>query len=138
MARVHNRPEFKGIRKKLRNNSTKTEMLLWKRLQGSQLDGMKFRRQHSIGRFIVDFYCPDARIAVELDGSVHGSQKQRERDKRKQEYIEGLGIKVLRFFNDDVLSNMQGVLLAISSAKGKPPLNPLLNQGGERGVVNKS
>ncbi len=78
---------------------------------------MKFRRQHSIGKYIVDFYCPSARIAIELDGSVHGSPRQGVRDKKKQDYIEGLGIKVLRFNNDDVLANMEGVLKAILNAR---------------------
>jgi len=118
MARVHNRPETKSTRQRLRNNSTKAEILLWKRLQRRQLDGMKFRRQHSIGKFIVDFYCPEKRLAIELDGSVHGIPRQGERDKRKQDYIEGLSIKMLRFYNADVLHNMEGVLRSILNIKG--------------------
>ena len=121
MAQVHNRPEFKTIRKRLRNNSTKAEILLWKRLQRSQLDGMKFRRQHSIGRYVVDFYCPEERIAIELDGSVHGTQIQSIRDKRKQIYIEGLGINFLRFYNEDVLMKMEGVMRAIREEKANHP-----------------
>lgn len=119
--RVHNRPDLKSVRKLLRNNSTKAEILLWKRLQRRQLDGMKFRRQHSIGRYVVDFYCPDARLAVELDGTFHGSEKQAVKDSLKQDYIEGLGITILRFYNDDVLKNIEGVLTAILAAKTDHP-----------------
>lgn len=91
---------------------------------------MKFRRQHGIGRYVVDFYCPDARIAIELDGSVHGSVKQTAKDRRKQCYIEGLGIAILRFYNEDVMKNMEGGLKAIRDAKTNHPLIPSLDKEG--------
>ncbi len=76
---------------------------------------MKFRRQHSIGGFIVDFYCPEKRLAIELDGDVHEEKKQATYDKARQKTIEALGIKVLRFTNEDVIQNVEDVLKAISA-----------------------
>jgi len=79
------------------------------------LNGLKFRRQHSIGGFIVDFYCPEKRLAIELDGDVHEEKKQATYDKARQKTIEALGIKVLRFTNEDVIQNVEDVLKAISA-----------------------
>jgi len=76
---------------------------------------LKFRRQHSIGGFIVDFYCPEKRLAIELDGDVHEEKKQATYDKARQKTIEALGIKVLRFTNEDVIQNVEDVLKAISA-----------------------
>lgn len=70
---------------------------------------------------MVDFYCPDARLAVELDGTFHGSKKPAVKDSLKQDYIEGLGITILRFYNDDVVKNIEGVLTAILAAKTDHP-----------------
>ena len=67
---IHNRPVLKSRRKELRNNSTSAEKLLWGMLQHSNLGGYKFRRQHSVGAYILDFYCPSEKLAVELDGAI--------------------------------------------------------------------
>lgn len=71
MSKLHNRKHLKDFRKELRNNSTKAESRLWKVLRKRQLEGRKFRRQHSIGNYIVDFYCPEEKLIVELDGAIH-------------------------------------------------------------------
>jgi len=113
MVRVHNRPEQKIIRKHLRNNSTKAEIILWQYLKAKQINGLKFRRQHGLGNYILDFYCPEKRLAIELDGTVHGLRDKTIHDKERQATIESLGIKVLRFYNEDVLQNVEGVLKSI-------------------------
>lgn len=113
MAQLHNKPGYKPVRKFLRNNSTKAEIILWRFLKKKQIDGFKFRRQHSIGSFIVDFYCPEKRMAIELDGDVHEVDKQAAYDRIRQRKIESLGIKVLRFTNEDVIQNVEDVLKAI-------------------------
>jgi very-short-patch-repair endonuclease len=67
----HNRPELKEVRKKLRNQATPAEAALWKLLSGKKCGGLKFRRQHSVGPYILDFYCPEAKLAIEVDGNAH-------------------------------------------------------------------
>lgn len=113
MTQLHNKPEYKPVRKFLRNNSTKAEVILWRFLKKKQACGFKFRRQHGIGSFIVDFYCPEKRLAVELDGDVHEDKKQASYDRVRQRKIESLGIKVLRFTNEEVIQNIEDVLKAI-------------------------
>src|SRR6266850_61571 len=81
----------------LRRNMTKTEFRLWSRLRGRQMDGWKFRRQAPIGEFIVDFYCPAAKLVVELNGDSHNNEAQFDRDNRRQAWLESQGYRVLRF-----------------------------------------
>lgn len=114
MAQLHNKKELIQNRKYLRNNSTSAEATLWKYIKGSQLEGRKFRRQHSIENYIIDFYCPSERIGIELDGQEHftgyGLVKDEERDKFLRDKMK---IKVLRFENKQVFENINGVLLEI-------------------------
>ena len=78
------------------------------------MNGLKFRRQYGIGQFIVDFYCPELRLAIELDGDSHFNNKEvLEYDKRRQEYIERVNIKFLRFTNNEVFESLEGVIQAI-------------------------
>ena len=107
--KIHNIKEQKQIRKNLRNNMTKTEIILWSKLKGKQL-GYKFRRQHGIGRYIVDFYCPKLRLIVEVDGDVHALENNIIKDKERQNFLESLNFKVKRYTNNDVLKNLRGVL----------------------------
>lgn len=109
MRKIHNLINRKQFRKKLRKSATPQEVILWSRLRNSRLS-CKFRRQHSIGKYIVDFYCPDKRLIIEIDGSQHiDSEYDKERDK----YLENLGFKVLRFWDNDVNSSLEGVFLKI-------------------------
>jgi len=78
------------------------------------LDSAKFRRQHEIGSYIADFFCLDARLVIELDGSQHGEERERQADERRTEYLENQGYRVLRFWNQEVLDNIDGVLETIS------------------------
>jgi very-short-patch-repair endonuclease len=108
--KLHNRKELMNRRKELRNNATLAERFLWLHLRHSQFEGRKFRRQHSIGQYVVDFYCPEERLAVELDGLGHFTESGLEYDKKRTEYIEDKQITVIRFENQEVLYNMDGVL----------------------------
>jgi len=107
---IHNRKYLKQFRKDLRNNLTPAEATLWKALQRSQLEGRKFRRQHSVRNYILDFYCPKEKLAVELDGYEHFAEIGDEKDFIRDEYLKSLNIKVLRFENKDVFDNLDGVL----------------------------
>ncbi len=109
-----NRSEIKSLRRDLRNNPTPAERTLWQMLKGRRLHGRKFRRQHSVGRYIPDFYCPEEKVAVELDGSVHDDPLRHEHDTQRQDHLEGLGIRVVRFENREVLETPDTVTGAIA------------------------
>ena len=100
----------------LRTNPTFPEQLLWSVLRGKQLGGLRFRRQHPIEPYVVDFYCPSARLAIELDGESHDGQEQY--DQQRTRCLEDQGIHVLRVSNDDVLGSLDGVLELIARAGG--------------------
>ncbi|MGV3554535.1 MAG: DUF559 domain-containing protein [Croceibacterium sp.] len=110
----------------MRRNPTESEKRLWRNLSNSQLDGLKFRRQEVIGRFIADFMCPARSLIVEVDGDTHDEAKDRLRD----DVLAQFGFLVLRVTNDDVMSNAEGVLPAIGLAaegrtsRHKPHPNP--------------
>jgi very-short-patch-repair endonuclease len=89
---------------------TQAEILLWSKLRRRQLNGLKFRRQYGIDSYTVDFYCPELKLAIEVDGNVHGYDSRTVYDKQRQRYIEALGIKVLRYTNNDIVNNIDGVL----------------------------
>jgi very-short-patch-repair endonuclease len=99
----------KTLRQKLRNEVTVVEQLLWERLRRKRLEGYKFRRQHGIGRYIVDFYCPTQKLVIELDGAQHAEVEALEYDAIRSAYIEGLGLKVIRFWNSDVMNDLDVV-----------------------------
>ena len=97
-------------RKKLRANLTPAEAALWRLLQRSQLQGRKFRRQHSIGPYIVDFYCAQEHLIVELEGSVHDSERSATQDDVRERFLNNAGLSVLRLENRHVFENPEGVL----------------------------
>ncbi|MCW8813757.1 MAG: endonuclease domain-containing protein [Ignavibacteriaceae bacterium] len=113
--KIHNKKELEYRRKKLRNDSTLAEIFLWKHLKQKQLNGRKFRRQHSIGNYIVDFYCPEERLVVELNGEPHFDKETKKYDKARTLYLNGLNIKVIRFENVEILRALENVLNKISS-----------------------
>jgi very-short-patch-repair endonuclease len=98
----------------LRRRMTPAERRLWAVLRDTRLHGVKFRRQHPVGKFVLDFYCPPAALAIEVDGEVH--LHQAEYDEARTTYLESFGIRVIRFQNDEVLSNLAGVLERIQAA----------------------
>lgn len=108
--KIHNRKYLEKFRKELRNNLTPAEAVLWSSLQRKQLDGRKFRRQHSIGNYITDFYCPSEKIAIELDGADHFTPEGSEADETRSSYLQELDIKVLRYENRDIYYNLEAVL----------------------------
>lgn len=99
---IHNINSLKDRRGELRSSLTPAEAFLWKRLQRSQLEGRKFRRQHSFGQYIMDFYCPDEKLAVELDGMQHFTEDGIKYDEARTVYLNNLGIRVIRFENAEV------------------------------------
>ena len=110
MERLHNVFWLWDYRKNLRINSTDAEAILWSRLKRKQLLGRKFRRQHSIGRYIVDFFCYSENLAIELDGEVHQLDFKKESDRVKSDFLEKEGIRVLRFDNEEVFRSIDQVI----------------------------
>ena len=107
-------PELQERARELRRETTPAERLLWARLRNRQLQGRKFRRQHPLGRFVVDFCCPAERLVVEVDGEVHEGQE--EEDEARTAVLESYGYTVLRFPNQAVIQDVEGVLKAIARA----------------------
>lgn len=130
--RLHNVPALKTFRKELRNQLTPAEAKLWSYLKAKQLEGRKFRRQHSVGSFILDFYCPDEYLAVELDGQSHVFLSARDYDRKKDEFLMRIGIRVLRFENELVFKNPEYVMNQIKQNfgwRGAPSPEPLASCG---------
>jgi type I restriction enzyme R subunit len=118
-------PYIVRLSREFRKKQTETESLLWSRLQNRQLGGVKFRRQHPIGRYIADFCCYEHKLVVEVDGGVHMEQNQRLYDRLRQEDIEAEGFKVLRVTTQEVVTDIEAVLRKISNAVGSSPPAPL-------------
>jgi len=115
--------------RKLRKESTEAEKLLWKHLRTKQFQGLKFRRQEQIGRFIADFVCYERSLIIEADGGQHALEK--EKDNERTAWLNTQGFTVLRFWNNEILSNPEGVLEVIAKACTPPLPSPL--PPGERG-----
>ncbi|MGP8214395.1 MAG: endonuclease domain-containing protein [Bacteroidia bacterium] len=113
---THNKPSLKDIRRELRQVMTPAEAVLWEELRGKKFSGLKFNRQHSIGNYIVDFYCAHPRIIIEVDGEVHDEKEQKEKDLHRDENLKEMGYIVLRFSNDEVINQTVNVLKKIEIA----------------------
>ncbi|HEY8601312.1 MAG TPA: endonuclease domain-containing protein [Thermomicrobiales bacterium] len=98
----------------LRRTMTPAEQVLWQALRGRQLGGLRFRCQHPVGPFVLDFYCPAAKLVIEVDGAVH--EQQREQDQARTNHLQQYGYRVLRFTNDQVLNNLDIVMDHIRQA----------------------
>ena len=107
---IHNRKEFENIRKSLRKKLTAAEATLWNLLKDKQLDGRKFRRQHSVCNYVLDFYCPSERLAIELDGEHHFTPQGLLYDEQRTADLNALRISVLRFENEEVFQSPEAVL----------------------------
>lgn len=133
--KLNNLPHLKTFRKTLRNNLTPAEAKLWTMLQSKQLEGRKFRRQHSVANYILDFYCPSEKLAIELDGQGHFEATQAEYDYERDLFLQHCGIKVLRFENKWVWNNPEGLLENVKSNFGWNQTTPSFghpsSQGGE-------
>jgi very-short-patch-repair endonuclease len=110
---IHNRIELKDQRRILRRFSTEAEDLLWELLRGKKLMGRKFRRQHSVGFYVLDFYCSAEKLAIELDGAHHFTEEGIKHDEERTQYLHSLNITVLRFENFLVLKEPEHVLQEI-------------------------
>lgn len=108
-----NDPRLKGLRRVLRRQITEHKRILWGKLRGKQLGGFKFYRQYSVGNHVLDFYCSQKRIAIELDGGHHGEERVQQYDKERTEKLHKMGVTVLRFQNFDVKNNLAGILETI-------------------------
>jgi len=108
-------PELKKFSQQLRNSMTDAEQLLWSRLRMKQLDGLMFTRQKPLGEYIADFYCHQAKLIIEVDGSQHSSDDSIEYDRIRDDYLESMGLTVLRFTNSDVMDNIEGVVEVIEN-----------------------
>ena len=104
------KPDIFKLAKELRKLETVAEKLLWSQLNRNQLLGLQFRRQHPINRFIADFYCPKIKLVIEVDGSQHYSDKGVATDKIRDKYLQDCGLRVLRFNDYEVLTNINGVV----------------------------
>lgn len=102
--------DLKFLARDLRKNMTDAERLVWSKVRRKQVNGHQFYRQKVIENYIVDFYCPKAKLVIEIDGGHHYSDKAVEKDKLRDKNLESLGIRVLRFSNLDVLKNIEGVM----------------------------
>ena len=100
----------------LRSSMTEAEQVLWQALRGGRVNGLRFRRQHPVGPFVLDFWCPRIKLAIEVDGEIHTDQQQAARDAERTAHPEAYGYRVLRVRNDDVLNNLAGVLHQIRLA----------------------
>ena len=115
---VHNLPELRTFRTKLRKNLTPAEASFWNLVKNSRLDGRKFRRQHSVDRYILDFYCPSESLGIELDGEVHFNELAADYDYERKLFLQFYGIKVIRFENKLVFDEPEFVVDRIRSCFG--------------------
>lgn len=99
-----------NLKRKLRSEMTPAENKLWLKLRLRQFQNLKFRRQHGIGPYIVDFYCSEKRLVIEVDGDVHAEKLQIEKDQIRENYLRGFGLQIIRYNNNDILKNIEGVL----------------------------
>ncbi len=107
---LYNKPGLKELRKKLRNNGTAAEATLWTMLNNKQLEGRKFRRQYSVDKYILDFYCTSERLCIELDGADHYTTAGFAYDQERTVYLNSQNIRVIRFENQEVFKHPEAVL----------------------------
>lgn len=119
---VYNDPILKTRRRELRKKQTEAEGLLWDQLRGKKLQGRKFFRQYSVGPYILDFFCPSARLAIELDGEHHANDEIRAYDEERSGYLQSCDIRALRFWNHEISQNLNSALERIMEALNQHPL----------------
>ncbi|MBK9152711.1 MAG: endonuclease domain-containing protein [Chloracidobacterium sp.] len=122
---IHSLPYLSEFRKGLRKNLTPAEAAFWKLVKNSEFEDRKFCRQHSVGNYILDFYCPSEKLAVELDGTRHFSSTGAAEDRERTEYLESIGIRVVRFENRQVFEETEWMLDVIrANFRFGPPTTP--------------
>ena len=115
---AHNLPELRTFRTELRSHLTPAEAAFWNIVKNSKLDGKKFRRQHSVGRYILDFYCPTERLGIELDGEVHFKDSAARYDRERKLFLQHFRIKVIRFENKLVFEEEERFIYRIRESYG--------------------
>ncbi|HUL44089.1 MAG TPA: endonuclease domain-containing protein [Bacteroidota bacterium] len=116
MTRIYNRHRDLEKRRRLRRNMPKAEAILWSKLRNRRMHGERFLRQYGVDQYVLDFYCPRLKLAIEVDGDSHCDPRAMQYDKRRQEHIESYGIHFLRFANHDVCGKLDGVCQDIFEA----------------------
>jgi len=114
MTKLYNKSSEKVKRRQLRQDITKAEKIIWAKIKNRQIENCKFRRQYSVDKFVIDFYSPILKLAIEIDGDSHFEDDAVEYDIERQVFIESAGIKFIRFTNEDVYGNLSGVLESIA------------------------
>jgi very-short-patch-repair endonuclease len=115
MSRFDRTPQKTARAKRLRTDATPAERILWSKLRSAQVAGESFRRQHPIGPYVLDFYCPAVRLGIELDGEQHGLPDRIRGDGRRDQWLREQGIVVLRFWNTDIRGHLQDVMDQIAN-----------------------
>jgi very-short-patch-repair endonuclease len=110
MPYFYNKTPMRQWRRDLRRKSTRAEAIMWKELRSGKDNKQKFRRQYSVNGYVLDFYCPKSRLAIEVDGGYHDNRETKIYDLVRQEYIEDCGVKFLRFKNDEITNDLEFVL----------------------------
>ncbi|NLQ19063.1 endonuclease domain-containing protein [Marinomonas sp. M1K-6] len=117
--KLFNIKQNRHFRSVLRNNLTEPEKILWQRIRSKQL-GVKFRRQHGIGKYIVDFYCPEKKLVIELDGDSHYNHDTQAYDRKRDDFMRSQGLQVIRFTNQDIMKKLDAVLEVIHQSIQTP------------------
>jgi very-short-patch-repair endonuclease len=120
---------LKNLARNLRKNMTDAERRLWSKIRRKQLKEFQFYRQKNIGDYIVDFYCPAAKLIIEIDGGQHYSEENIVKDEARDSFLNDLGFRVFRFSNSDVFNNIEGVVTKIYNHLKKSPLPPFKKGG---------
>ena len=106
---IYNRPNLKNLRRQLRKAMTPPERRVWSILKNRQISGFRFLRQYGVENYSLDFYCPKLKLAIEVDGGQHNDEKEKLSDAERTELLKIYGIIVLRFWNNEVMQNLEGV-----------------------------
>ena len=125
-----------GVAKRLRHEMTEAERVLWREVRAHRFAGFKFKRQEPLGLYVVDFVCYEAKLIVELDGGQHADQK--EADEERTRWLASQGFRVLRFWNNDVLTNIAGVMQEIEKELSTPSPSPRPSPARGEGDLEKS
>lgn len=126
---MYNDKAIRLLRKTLRRDQTDAERAIWNTIRNRQIQGLKFYRQYSAGPYILDFYCPQLRLGIEVDGGQHNEEEGLKRDENRTKYLAEHEIKVLRFWNNDVLQNIEGAVEEIIKEITHPLPSLTLREG---------
>jgi very-short-patch-repair endonuclease len=123
MTEIFNKHQLTKRRQELRRNMTQSENILWSKIRRKQIEGLRFRRQYSVDAFVIDFYCPEVRLAIEIDGESHTRPEMQEYDAEREEIIKQYGISFVRITNDEVNNYLDEALDKVREASRKKKIN---------------